>query len=305
MDHHLKRHAPIAAAAACLLVAAVGPVAAQTGTNTTLVPGVRGAGASTAKNGPDTLLAQLRGAGNESTAQAVESGPTVTIFADGDVRGVLDQPAGGQKATGTGSLGFSSASTSAVYTGMIAVASTQDSITGSFGSALLTPATGRALKSALLDARFVSPRWYTRAHLYVSYASSLWRCDACAPARSASATAIGVGGLFSRNLQDGTIGETPFQVTVEAGPALRWLAGDAGADSAFRETALGTRTRTFVGLECGFQVVFGRATAAAQFYFLKDWTHQHHVAGLTDGQVAIGISIAAEFIRARLGPKTP
>jgi hypothetical protein len=305
VNRHWNRRAAFAAAVAGLCAAAlVAPAAAQTGTNTTLAPVPRATGSHAAKIPPKTAARATPAGATGAPAPAADSGAVVTIFADGDVRGVLDQPAGGQKATGTGSLGFSSASRSGVYTGLIAVASTQDSIAANFGSALLAPATGRALKSALLDARLVSPRWLRRVHVYVSYASSLWSCSSCAP-QTASATAIGVGGLLYRNLQDGNLGETPFQVTVEAGAALRWLAGDAGADSAFRAATLGTPTRAFVGLECGFQVVFGRATAAAQFYYLKDWAHQHHVQGLTDGQVAVGISIAAEFIRARLAPRAP
>lgn len=306
MNCHWNRRTAFAAAVAGLFVAvSAAPLAAQTGTNTTLAPRPRGTGAPAMKNPPESAGPAAPAAATGAATQAADSGTVVTIFADGDVRGVLDQPAGGQKATGTGSLGFSSASRSGVYTGLIAVASTQDSITANYGSALLTPATGRALKSALLDARLVSAKWPGRFHLYVSYASSRWHCGSCDSARAESATTIGVGALLYRDLQDGNLGETPFQVTVEAGPALRWLAGDAAADSTFREPTLGTKTRAFVGLECGFQVVFGRATAAAQFYYLKDWVHQHHVQGLTDGQVAVGISIAAEFIRARLAPRAP
>jgi hypothetical protein len=242
----------------------------------------------------------LRAAVDSATGTAA-TGPVVEVYASGDVRGVLGQSSGGSATTGTGSLGFSFATHTAVYTAMVAVASTQDSVTSNYGATVLTPATGGSLKSALLDVRWRRAPFLHTIHVYAAYASSLWRyTNQKGELTTQNATTVGLGGLWYHNLQDGNIGETPFQVSVEGGVALRFLAGDVGSDAVARDSTLRTTAKTFFGAEIGFQIVFGRVTGSAMFYYLMG----PRVAGVTRGQIAIGFSAAADFVRSRLGPKT-
>lgn len=227
-------------------------------------------------------------------------GRQLMVFADGTIRGALSDDEGdGEDDDGplsTGSLGASVDTHLGLWTAKVTVASTETVIADDFGSAVLSPGTGRSLASGLIDLRFGD----FPVHLYGSASSSRWKLTEGDDAPATRATVLGLGGLFHRNIALGTVGENDVSITAEAGLAGRWLDGDV-RDNDKRKTVIGDPT-IFAGPELGFALTFGRVTGAVQLYGLyAPGKYRHHVDGLTGLQLVAGLGVTGEFFRGRLG----
>ena len=240
----------------------------------------------------------------------------VEIFADGNVKNVVSEGAEGSATTG--SLGLRYIGPTYTVTGIISIAGAADTISKSYGATLLTPATGKALNSGLLDIRrqhlfgmdsgcdtaMAQHRHPIRCnlglHAYASASSSLWATAFDTNGTITKTTQVpawgwGVG-VFYRFVQ-GTIGgsEHPkdakdVAMILDLGLAARSLRGDLYNQPSTRTALLGTDKRNFYGPEVGLGLQYDMIKAGITYYFM-DGT----VKGLSNGQIVVGVGIQANL----------
>lgn len=230
--------------------------------------------------------------------------PSVTLYASGDVRGVATGE--DRNAAATGALGLLMQRGGVTVQSTLTLASTADSLTSGFGGAVLSPASGRALSSGTLSSRIrLERKWLPSAvYLYGSVASSRWHdtvaVDGVATATAANAVTLGAGVLAWHELACCTVIGNPAVLNAQWGVGLRHLGGDARRQPPLLETALGTRTRTFVGFEGGLQLTVGQVIGSLQLYHLFG-RGSADVDGLTGFQVVTAFTVAADVFT---GPLT-
>ena len=218
----------------------------------------------------------------------------VSVFADGNIRGVATGSADNSLA-GTGVLGVRIQKPRSIWTAAVNVASTIDTVTEQFGELILLPGTGSDLLSGVVDAQFrYTEDW--GLHVYLSGSKSLWEVDPATHATSTIAV-LGIGATGVRDIYQKTFGANRVGLSLEGGLSLRRIAGDIGTEDAIRTTILGTGKKTFVGIEAGARVTFNSVTAALQFYGFPA-SSENRVRGLTGGQFAAGFSVQASIFQA-------
>lgn len=217
------------------------------------------------------------------------------VVADGNFRGATN--GGGEGApVGTGSLSLQARMPSGVWKAALAIASTQDTVTDGFGSALLAPASGKALTSGLLDVHFTGfplPRF--PLHLYASVAREQWMVHDTPDVRTSGVTVLGLGALFYREVAAGTVQDTRLSLVLEAGGAARFLGGDilSEADSVRKRVISTTRT-VFIGPEVGLQLSVGKMSGALQLYYMPR-RNDEHVPNFSGLQLVAGIGVTGEL----------
>jgi|tagenome__1003787_1003787.scaffolds.fasta_scaffold20990048_13 hypothetical protein len=219
----------------------------------------------------------------------------VMVVADGNFRG--ETSGGGEGApVGTGSLALQAMMPSGLWKASIAIASTQDTITDGFGTALLAPASGKALTSGLLDVHLAAfPTPGIPLHLYASVAREQWQVQDTPSVRAAGVTVLGLGALFYRQVASATVQNTDLSLVLEAGGAARFLGGNilSEADSV-RLRVLSTRRTAFIGPEVGLQLSVGKMSGALQLYYMPR-RNDEHVPNFSGLQLVAGIGVTGEL----------
>lgn len=219
---------------------------------------------------------------------------TVKLFADGNTKTILtgeNQQA--DETTTNGSIGllFEWGNPSSVLSGLVNVAAAEDTLVAGFGQSLLAPGTGNLGGIVELHLPFPGTLLGTSPgalaiHLYSSVSSNTWKHEDDA----ADIVVFGGGALLAYDLgiekQDAFYG-----LRVEGGLTYRGLYGDAASNGSFREEALGTEVRRFLGLEAGISLTARNLTAGITFYRFSD-SSDKSIPGFSGGQLAGGISIS-------------
>ncbi len=234
-----------------------------------------------------------------TTSNAVTQGrveDSVAIFIDGNARTVFGQ--GEQAANASGTLGISRWGKTLFLSAQISVAAKSDTVSSGYGASLLTPASGAALNSGLINLGLsdVLP-WGLVLKSYLSVSTHTWRIDNPDPLVSASSFDVPIGGIsfgVGYPLVDGHAGGKKTAVDFYAAYSGRRMFGDLANSSRddLKMLALGTTDETFHGFESGLNLQYGSISAGLIFYFFDA-----DVNGLTDGQVAAGVSLTADLIR--------
>lgn len=270
--------------------------AAEVATSDAAYSSVRARAANDQKRGEfDTERLRLRAAYEEVAAEEEEEGGTkVFVTADGNFRGVTN--GGGEGApVGTGSLSLTAVTGFANLKAGIAIASTQDTVRDDFGTAMLAPASGRALTSGLLDARLN----YLPVHLYFTASRSLWQVQDTPSVITSATTVLGMGALLYGELAAAKVQETDLRLSIEGGVALRFLGGDFMAlDSTTRRSVLSTSRSAFIGPEVGMQITVGKMAGALQLYYMPHNDHDR-VPGFSGLQLVAGIGVSGELFGSR------
>jgi hypothetical protein len=232
------------------------------------------------------------------------SSPSVAIFATGDIRGAATVNSSQNTTTGTGTLGVTYTSSKTVYSLKIAIASTQDSIKSGYGSFLLSPSNGSALKSGIFEIyKKITNDDKSWVHFYVTMASSVWQIaqdNTTKTTVTKSASTAGLGLLYRRQLINGLVGNSPVGIDWELGLSGRWLGGDvrnlllSDEGTAQYLAIFPTKKDIFIGPETGFSLNFGEVTGSFQAYYL--FKGDKPIDGLTGLQVTAGLSVRADLI---------
>ena len=241
---------------------------------------------------------------------------TVSLFADGTIRGSVngDGDGGGSTGTaGTGSIGIAAQWGSGwQLSTSVAVASTIDTVRNGVGSLVLVPAAGRGRISTFIVEAFSPPIGWRGLnigfHGYLSGANSLWEVidsSTATPTPSGkNAAVIGIGlGLYRDFLCNCRLLNTEVQIGMTAGWAWRRIQGNAAQTDAFLKLAnSGSADHGFNGPELGLSLTMGGVRAGVEYYRMSKATGDIDIPSLTGGQLVIGLSVAANIVS---GPLTP
>lgn len=232
-----------------------------------------------------------------ATAALGDLGSRVVVFADGNIRGALDQDESTDASSGTGALGVAVSTGAGQWAARINIASSEQVVSEDYGSIILAPGTGRSLASGLLELRMAN--W--PVHLYTSVSNSRWKLGTADDAPTANATVLGVGALYTRTLASGSLDENEVVLTAEIGGAARWLDGDIHDLDEERQAVIGSTGSLFIGPEAGFTLALGRVTGQVQVYHLLEAGNAgRRIAGLNGLQVVAGLGVTGEMFRGRI-----
>jgi hypothetical protein len=215
------------------------------------------------------------------------------VFADGTIRGTAEgkeSPEG----VGTGALAIALDHGDKLWYAALTVASTEDTLSGNFGAALLAPGSGKALSSGLISVLyhdFLATGF--GLHPYLSTSSHFWSINDT----TRSATVLGLGVLFRRDLGTQDVGGKNVSLAAEIGPTSRFLGGDVlDLSESARDEKIGTSNTAFFGLESGATLSVGDLVGSIQLYYLfgKD---EDRVLGLSNLQLVAGFSVKGELFR--------
>jgi hypothetical protein len=235
------------------------------------------------------------------------SGPTIAVFASGNIRNIATNDAPEPTTTGTGTLGATYASSNHVLSVQFTVAATLDTTRSGFGSYLLAPLNGKSLRSALIE-WLPKLNWSDRSwlHLYGNFAASTWEVQKDSIYKNV--TNMGLGVLYHHRIFEGLLAETEVGLDGEIGLAGRWLAGDIRnmlkqeVTTAKYLATFPTKRSFFTGIEAGFTLNFGQVVGSAQaFYFFPK--KDEPIDGLTGFQLSVGLSVRGDIIRGALSGK--
>lgn len=218
---------------------------------------------------------------------------TARVFADGTIRGTAE----GKEASegvGTGALAISLDHGDKLWYAAVTVASTEDTLSDNFGTALLAPGSGKALSSGLISVLyhdFMATGF--GLHPYLSTSSHLWSINDT----TRSATVLGFGVLFRRDLGTQEVGGKDVSLAAEIGPTSRFLGGDVlDLSESARDKEIGTSNTVFLGLESGATLSVGDLVGSVQLYYLFG-NQEDRVLGLSNLQLVAGFSIKGELFR--------
>lgn len=253
--------------------------------------------------------AQRRLAEQIREARRILTGFPFMIFAAGTVTESLGTAStsedDGAKPLGSGSLGMSVQTDAGHYTARVNVISADNVADADIGPAVLSPGTGNALASGLLDYRAAStPRLlgirgvHVPNHWYVSASGLRLRDGTTEEAPIVRATVFGAGALWLLEAVNRPVEDTQMLMHVELGPSLRWIHGDLTRAGTLSAAAEGFHA----GVESGFSIGFGRVVAGAQLYYLQPFSGAKETNGLNGLQFVAGISVTGEFLRGTLRP---
>lgn len=237
----------------------------------------------------EALLAEVADAASE------EPGTRTTVFADGSIRGTGESE-GNAEAVGTGALAVAVQNGRTIWYASVNIASTEDTVDGGFGPALLAPGSGKALSSGLVSllAQDVFARgWGLQP--YISTSRHLWSVEDTAR----SATVLGAGLLLHREVAVDRVENENVSVTLQIGPTLRWLGGDImGLADTTRQAGIGTDRAVFGGVEAGASITVGDLVGALHLYYMGEDEDQR-VLGLSGLQMVAGFSVKGRLFGAR------
>jgi hypothetical protein len=253
--------------------------------------------------------AQRRLAEQLREARRLLAGFPFMVFASGTVTESLGTAStsedDGAKPLGSGSLGMSVQTDAGHFTARVNVVSADNIADADIGPAVLSPGTGNALASGLMDFRIASaPRLlgirgvHVPNHWYASASGLRLRDGTTEDAPIVRATVFGAGALWLLETVNRSVEQTQMVMHVEVGPSVRWIEGDVTRAGTISAAAEGYHT----GLESGFSIGFGRVVAGAQLYYLWPLAGAEETNGLDGLQFVAGISVTGEFLRGTLRP---
>lgn len=215
----------------------------------------------------------------------------VSVFADGDVRGLISNDSEDQTST-TGSIGVTVIKNKTVWTACINIASTIDTLKSDFGKVVLNPSSGKRFTSGLVDFRAYGEN-NKGFHAYISGSSSYWKLEKT----TKSASVLGIGALMSYDIipYSAAKNENEIAFGIEGGLSYRAILGNISLDNLHLQESLGTKGNHFLGVEMGIYIKFNQVTAGIQGYILRDLECNEKVDGITSFQITGGISISASI----------
>lgn len=262
---------------------------------------------------PPAAAQTLQAAVPVTAAGRARPTPEIAMFAGGSVRDV----AGGRESAAnvSGSLGLRYRGAAFLVTGLVNVASTEDTIRTGFGETLLSPASGRALNAGLLDIR--APRLplqslnercrdhpdavlcHVGAHAYLSASSARWATALQDDGRVLSSDIVptwGMGIGLSYTFFNGMlVDSTQAGMILDVGLATRHLRGDLLGDPDTRAAILDTDETNFLGLEVGLNLQYNTLNGGLTYYYMGG-----DLDGFSKGQVVAGFSIQADLNVSRI-----
>jgi hypothetical protein len=280
---------------------AIGILAANIGTTQaqTLVP--QSGGFRAASDSQNTGCSAAAGGGHDA------------VFLDGALKGDDAKSA----SSATGSLGISTFQPGYSFVGQINIAAKTDTIREEYGTALLNPGSGKALKAGLFDWRAPLSRLVNCARLpgilekffggdklriraYGSVSRAEWAlprvptADA-QPDTAVKVTPVGYGVGLAYSVRRANVATKDLAIGLTLGYAQRILKGDGAASTfdAQRARILGTTRTAFSGLEMGLELQFGEITGGITYY---TFPRAATVPGFSRGQVIGGFSLKANVL---------
>lgn len=232
--------------------------------------------------------------------------PCVALYADGSIRQTIEKKDGANPVAG--SVGLSRDDGRSVVSLQINVAASADTVRSNYGGSILTPGTGGALSSGLIDYRLRPDAGRKRfgrfgAHFYLSVASTRWATEFSPPdsatgdslvAATTDAAIMGLGAQLTLEVINGELSNTPIYAAVDFGVSARQLFGDIANSEAEAEALkrrlYGSTRETFVGLELGLVIQVNNIKSGLTYYF-----YDGDSRGLTDGQVVAGFGIQSNL----------
>ncbi len=219
----------------------------------------------------------------------------VSIFADGNIQGLVTNSENNSDAVASGAIGISVVKKHVIWVASINIASTTDTLTSGFGSVILTPASGKQLTSGVLEFHLDEPfKLFSKPigiHAYASASSSKWLLTDTTKA----ATVFGLGLTFVNKVIGSTKGDNSVYLGFEFGPTYRGIFGDISNYPSLYEKALGTKGNHLLGFEGGLKIKFNKITAGIQGFVLHDVEGKKKIDGVTSFQITGGISISGAF----------
>ncbi len=230
--------------------------------------------------------------------------PTLTVFADGNVKDVVGQP--GNATSTTGALGMTYRGSAYIVSGVVNVLSRTDTVVSGYGASLLPPGTGRSFNSVILDGRKPSLPFLDCSsdpnsklcsiglHVYASAATSRWATARNDSGRVTSTVDVpiwgGGAGLYYRFF-DSTVADSSFAaMALDLGWATRHVRGDLFSHPTLRASLLQSGLQNFDGLEIGLSMRYNELSAGLTYYYFTG-----AVPGLSRGQVVAAIAIRAKL----------
>jgi hypothetical protein len=269
--------------------------------------------------GAQTLVPQSAGDQRERTPAAgrrscgqLDRTKKDAVFLDGALKGDDAKTA----STATGSLGISTFQRTYLFIGQINVAAKTDTVREDYGTALLNPGSGKALKAGLVEWRRPLDRFACErlphflrnliredklsVRAYGSVSRAEWAMPMANPTAEApdtvvKVTPVGYGLGLAYSIRETNIANKAVAVGLTAGYAQRILKGDGGANSfdAQRTKILGTSKTAFSGVEIGLEMQFGEITGGITYY---TFPRAATVPGFSRGQVIGGFSLKANVL---------
>lgn len=213
----------------------------------------------------------------------------VSMFAEGNIRGVATGTS--QASSATGALGIRLESSRYVWTASVNVASTLDTLRSGFGANILQIGVGSGGAVFLTDVR-IRAGAISGLHLSVGSSRTVWGLQPT----PLSATVLGGGVGFYRDVLHGQIQDNDVGLSFEGGLGVRYLSGDVrDADRSVDTLLNGDGRRTFKGGYISSQIRFGSIVALAQL----SW-YSGHVRSLSRVQLVAGFSVQAPIFKGRL-----
>ena len=273
---------------------------------------------------PPEVAAQtlVRQAAADTTKHARESGapcqdlqrPTLdAVYLDGALKGDDAKSA----STATGSLGISTFQPTYSFAGQINIAAKTDTVREDYGTALLNPGSGKALKAGIVEWRRPINRFFSCKKLpkpfqailrddkvslraYGSVSRAEWSIPRAQPTADkldtvVRVTPIGYGIGVAYSVRQTTVLDKSLAIGLTLGFAQRILKGDGAAVNfdAQRRTLLGTEKTSFSGVEAGLELQFGDVTGGITYY---TFPRAATVPGFSRGQVIGGFAIKANVL---------
>lgn len=234
----------------------------------------------------DALLSRVAAAQADRTV-------TARVFADGTIRGTAEGTEA-PEGVGTGALAVSLDHGNRLWYASLTIASTEDTLTDNFGAALLAPGAGKALASGLISVMYHDVLASGLAvHPYLSSARHLWSVKDT----TRSATVLGFGILFRRDLGTQRVGGKDVSLAAEIGPTSRFLGGDIlSLSDTSRVDGIGTDETAFFGVEGGATLSVGDLVGSVQLYYMFG-DNDDRVLGLSNLQLVAGFSVKGELFR--------
>lgn len=244
--------------------------------------------------------------GGAAATKCERSTPCVALYADGSIRQTIEKRDGANPVAG--SVGLSRDDGRSVVSVQINVAASADTVRSNYGGSILTPGTGGALSSGLIDYRLrpnAARKRLSRlgAHFYLSVASTRWATEFSPPdsasgdslvSATTDAAIMGLGAQLTYEVINGILSSTPIYAAVDIGVSARRLFGDIANSEAearsLKRRLYGSTSETFAGLEIGLVIQVNNIKAGLTYYL-----YDGDSRGLTDGQVVAGFGIQSNI----------
>jgi hypothetical protein len=236
------------------------------------------------------------------------SDPTISVYVDGNVKNAV-----GGTATNTavvsGALGLRYVGSRFTTSGQINIAAKTDTLSTGFGTALLSPGSGKAFNSGLIDVRTragapaacsssARPLWCRMGvHGYASASTTRWATaklgETVTAATDVPVIGSGIGGYYS--FFDGKVktDSNPPRVAMVLDATLthRHIAGDISGDDAALTNTIGEAKQTFLGVELGLSLSYNQIRAGLSYYLMNG-----DVKGFSGGQIVAGFALKADLL---------